>query len=279
MLNLVPDATNLDEVVFTAFGSAKRSAFTGSAGTISASKIADRPITNLVQAISGATSGVQTTAGSGQPGSAPDIRIRGFGSISSGNSPLYVVDGIPYTADIATLSPNDIESITVLKDAASTALYGARAANGVVIVTTKKGQANRNIINIRYTKGFSSRGLPEYDRVGPAEYYPLMWETYRNSVAYRAANPLTLAAANTDATNRLVSLVGYNVYNVPDNQLVNTDGQFNPSAKLLYAPEDLNWEKPLVCQGNRDEMNATFWAVRTIPITYCRSPIWAIRAT
>ena len=257
-VNLAPDATNLDEVVFTAFGSAKKSAFTGSAGTIDANKIRDRPINNLVQAISGATSGVQTTAGSGQPGTAPDIRIRGFGSISSGNSPLYVVDGVPYTADIATLSPNDIESITVLKDAASTALYGARAANGVVIVTTKRGQKNRNIINVRYTKGFSSRGLPEYDRVGPAEYYPLMWETYRNSVAYRATNPVTLAAASTDATNRLVSLVGYNIYNVPDNQLVNTDGQLNSSARLLYSPDDLNWEKPIVRQGNRDEMNATF---------------------
>ncbi|WP_020605565.1 SusC/RagA family TonB-linked outer membrane protein [Spirosoma spitsbergense] len=257
-INLAPDATNLDEVVVTTFGSAKRSAFTGSAGTIDASKIADRPVNNLVQAIAGATSGVQTTAGSGQPGSAPDIRIRGFGSISSGNSPLYVVDGIPYTADIATLSPNDIETITVLKDAASTALYGARAANGVVIVTTKKGQKNRNVINVRYTKGFSSRGLPEYDRVGPAEYYPLMWETYRNSVAYRATNPLSLAAANTDASNRLVSLTGYNVYNVPDAQLVGTDGKLNPSAQLLYSPDDLNWEKPLVRQGNRDEMNATF---------------------
>lgn len=258
-ISLAPDATNLDEVVVTTFGSAKRSAFTGSAGTIDASKIAERPITNLVQAISGSTPGVQTTAGSGQPGSAPAIRIRGFGSISSGNGPLYVVDGVPYTADIATLSPNDIETITVLKDAASTALYGARAANGVVIVTTKKGQKNRNIISLRYTKGFSSRGLPEYDRVGQADYYPLMWETYRNSVAYRATNPLSLSAANTDASSRLVSqLVGYNVYNVPGAQLVGTDGQLNPNAQLLYSPDDLNWEKPLVRQGNRDEMNATF---------------------
>ncbi len=257
-VNLAPDATNLDEVVVTTFGSAKRSAFTGSAGTIDASKIAERPITNLVQAISGSTPGVQTTAGSGQPGSAPAIRIRGFGSISSGNGPLYVVDGVPYTADISSLSPSDIETITVLKDAASTALYGARAANGVVIVTTKRGQKNRNVINLRYTKGFSSRGLPEYDRVGPAEYYPLMWETYRNSVAYRATNPLSLSAANTDASNRLVSLVGYNVYNVPGAELVGADGKLNPNAQLLYSPDDLNWEKPLVRQGNRDEMNATF---------------------
>lgn len=257
-VRLAPSASNLDEVIVTTFGTAKRSSFTGAAGTISTEQIQNRPITNVVQAISGAASGVQTTAASGQPGSAPDIRIRGFGSISSGNDPLYVVDGIPYTASIANLNPNDIESISILKDAASTALYGARAANGVVVVTTKKGSKNRSSINIRYTKGFSSRGLQEYERVGPAEYYPLMWEAYRNSIAYRATNPVALATANADASNRLVSLVGYNVYDVPDNQLVNTDGKLNPNAKLLYSPDDLNWEKPLTRQGNRDEMNASF---------------------
>ncbi len=257
-IRLVPDVSNLDEVIVTTFGTAKRSAFTGSAGTVSSANISVRPITNVVQAISGAVAGVQTTAGSGQPGSAPDIRIRGFGSISSGNNPLYVVDGIPYTADIANLNPNDIESISILKDASSTALYGARAANGVVVVTTKKGQKDRSSISVRYTKGFSSRGLPEYNRVGPADYYPLMWESYRNSVAYRATNPLTLAAANADASTRLVSLVGYNVYNVPNGELVGIDGKLNPSAQLLYSPDDLNWEKPITRQGNRDEMNASF---------------------
>ncbi|MBC8156035.1 MAG: TonB-dependent receptor [Bacteroidetes bacterium] len=257
-VRLVPDVANLEEIVVTSFGTAKKSAFTGSAGTISADNIAVRPITNVGQAISGAVSGVQATAGSGQPGAAPEIRIRGFGSISSGNDPLYVVDGIPYTASIANLNPSDIESISVLKDASSTALYGARAANGVVVVTTKKGAKDRSTINIRYTKGFSSRGLPEYDRVGTADYYPLMWESYRNIAAYRTANPTSLSAANADATSRLVSLVGYNIYDVPDNQLVGIDGKLNPNAKLRYSGDDLNWEKPITRQGNRDEMNASF---------------------
>ncbi|MEZ0484103.1 SusC/RagA family TonB-linked outer membrane protein [Fibrella aquatica] len=257
-ISLAPDIANLNEVVVTSFGTAKREAFTGSAGTISADDLALRPITNVGQAISGTTSGVQTTAGSGQPGTAPEIRIRGFGSISSSNDPLYVVDGIPYTASIANLSPNDIENITILKDAASTALYGARAANGVVVVTTKKGKKDRNTISIRYTKGINSRALPEYDRVGPAEYYPLMWEAYRNSGAYRATNPVSLSAASADATERLVSLVGYNIYDVPNNQLVNTNGQFNPNANLVYSGDDLNWEKPITRQGNRDELNVNF---------------------
>ncbi|WP_020596001.1 SusC/RagA family TonB-linked outer membrane protein [Spirosoma panaciterrae] len=253
-VELTPDAANLDEVIVTTFGTTKKAAFTGSAGIISPTQIQNRPITNIGQALSGAIAGVQTTAGSGQPGTAPDIRIRGFGSISSGNDPLYVVDGIPYSGSIANLSPNDIESISVLKDAASTALYGSRAANGVVVVTTKKGQKDRSAVNVRYTKGFSTRGLPEYDRVGVGEYYPLMWEMYRNSVAYRATNPVALATANADATSRLISLVGYNVYNVPDNQVVDVNGQMNPNATLKFSPDDLNWEKPIMRQGNRDEI-------------------------
>ncbi|MBN8821377.1 MULTISPECIES: TonB-dependent receptor [unclassified Spirosoma] len=253
-VDLTPDAANLDEVIVTTFGTAKKAAFTGSAGVIDQNKIQNRVATNIGQVLSGAIAGVQTTAGSGQPGTAPDIRIRGFGSISSGNDPLYVVDGVPYSGSIANISPGDIESISVLKDAASTALYGSRAANGVVVVTTKKGQKDRSIVNVRYTKGFSTRGLPEYDRVGVGEYYPLMWEMYRNSVAYRATNPVALATANADATSRLISLVGYNVYNVPDNQVVDVNGQMNPTATLKFSPDDLNWEKPIMRQGNRDEI-------------------------
>ncbi|MBD2704556.1 TonB-dependent receptor [Spirosoma sp. BT702] len=257
-VTLAPDAANLDEVIVTTFGTAKRASFTGSAGTINTNQLQNRVTTNIAQALSGAIAGVQTTAGSGQPGTAPDIRIRGFGSISSGNDPLYVVDGIPYSGSIANLSPNDIESISVLKDAASTALYGARAANGVVVVTTKKGQKDRNLINVRYTKGFSTRGLAEYDRVGVSEYYPLMWETYRNSVAYRATNPVSLSTANADATRGLIGLVGYNVYNVPDNQVVDVNGQMNPNAQLRFSQDDLNWEKPIMRQGNRDEVSLSF---------------------
>jgi TonB-linked SusC/RagA family outer membrane protein len=254
-IQMEPDAANLDEVIVTTFGTAKRANFTGSAGTIDAKAIAARPITNVAQALSGSTPGVQTTVGNGQPGSAPDIRIRGFGSYSSGNDPLYVVDGVPYSGSIANISPNDIESISVLKDAASTALYGARAANGVVVVTTKKGQKDRSVINVRYTKGFSTRGLPEYQRVGVGEYYPLMWEAYRNSVAYRATNPVALATASQQATDQLISLVGYNVYNVPNNQVVGTDGQLNPNASLLYSADDFDWQRPTMRQGNRDEIN------------------------
>jgi len=257
-VNLAPSNETLSEVIVTTFGTAKKTSFTGSAAKIGADKIGPRPITNIGQAITGASAGVQTTAGNGQPGSAPAIRIRGFGSISSSNDPLYVVDGVPYSASIANLNSDDIETITILKDAASTALYGARAANGVVMVTTKKGAKGRNNINVKYTKGVNTRALPEYDRVGPAEYYPLMWEANRNNFAYRATNPVALATASANASSGLGALVGYNVYNVPFAQLVDVNGQLNPNATMIYSADDLNWEKPLMRQGNRDEINLSF---------------------
>jgi TonB-linked SusC/RagA family outer membrane protein len=248
----------LNEVIVVAFGESTREKFTGSAATVGADQIARRPITNLAQAIAGAGSGVQATFGSGQPGAAPDIRIRGFGSISSGSDPLYVVDGIPFAGDISNISPDDIESISVLKDAASTSLYGSRAANGVVMVTTKKGQKGRSSITLKYTQGNSQRGLPEYDRVEIADYYPLMWEAYRNSLMSRATNPLSREAASADASRNIVSLLGYNAYNVPAAELVGTDGRLNSNAQVIFKPEDLNWETPLMRQGVRNEVNLSF---------------------
>ncbi len=284
-VTLMPDIANLEEVIVTAFGSAKKASFTGSAGTVNAEALKVRPITTIASAIAGTTAGVTTTAGSGQPGSSPAIRIRGFGSISSGSDPLYVVDGVPYTSSIANLNPDDIENITILKDAASTALYGSRAANGVVMVTTKKGSKGSNNINVKFTKGFNTRGLPEYDRIGAADYYPVMWESYRNSLAYRASNPLSLAAASTTASSAdgIAKLLGYNIYNVPNDQLVSTDGTLNPNAKLLYDTKDLDWYQPMVRQGSRDEVNISFSGAQEktdyfISASYLRDKGYLIRS-
>ncbi len=259
-ISLQSSASTLDEVIVTTFGTAKKASFTGSSASVNAEKLGVRPITNIGQALEGIAAGVTTTSTGGQPGSSPAVRIRGFGSISSSNDPLYVVDGVPYSASIANLNNDDIQSITVLKDAASTALYGARAANGVVMVTTKKGLNGKNSINIKYTKGFNTRALPEYDRVGPADYYPLMWESNRNNLAYRATSPVAIATANATASAGLGAIVGtgYNVYNVPFAQLVGTDGKLNPSAQLIYNADDLNWEKAVMRQGIRDEVSANF---------------------
>ncbi len=251
------DVMQLNEVVITTFGEAKKSSFTGSYSQINSENIAVRPLSNVVAAIAGTTAGVTTTAGTGQPGVAPDVRIRGFGSINASNSPLYVVDGVPYNESIANLNPADIESMTILKDAASTSLYGARAANGVVMITTKKGKDKDGSINLRYTKGFSTRGMPEYDKVGASQYYPLMWEMLRNNLAYGVAGQ-DLATAGANATATLGANVRYNVYDVPFNQLVDATGAMNPNARLLYSESDLDWEAPIMRQGNRDELNLNF---------------------
>ncbi len=132
------DQTDLDEVMVVAYGTAKKSSFTGSADNINGEKLELRPISNVAKGIEGQATGVQVTSASGQPGSAPSIRIRGYGSINASSTPLYVVDGIPYDGSLSSLNPSDIESMTILKDASAGALYGARGANGVVMITTRR---------------------------------------------------------------------------------------------------------------------------------------------
>ena len=142
-LKIMMDHTDksLDEVMVVAYGTAKKSAFTGSAAVIDASEIEQAQVSNALSAITGKVPGVQIMTNSGQPGSGPSqIRIRGISSINAGNSPLVVVDGAPFAGDVNQINTNDIASMTVLKDAAANALYGARGANGVILITTKKGQ-------------------------------------------------------------------------------------------------------------------------------------------
>jgi len=131
-----------------AFGTAKKEAFTGSAAVIKSDDIAKSQQSNVAQALAGKVAGVQIANTSGQPGSSPSIRIRGFSSLNAGNDPLWIVDGMPYSGDLNNLNPNDIESMNVLKDAASNALYGARGANGVVMVTTKKARSREAVVTV-----------------------------------------------------------------------------------------------------------------------------------
>ncbi|MDM8004211.1 MAG: TonB-dependent receptor plug domain-containing protein, partial [Bacteroidota bacterium] len=231
-VTLVPDLVAMDEVVVIAYGTARKEQFTGAAAQVDSKKIETRPVTNVTSAIEGTNPGIQMTSASGQPGSAQDLRIRGFGSVSASNSPLYVVDGVPYTGTIANLNSNDIESISILKDAASTAIYGNRAANGVVMITTKRGNKDRSAMTFTMTQGISTRAIPEYERVSALDYYPLMWESNYFSQVY-AATPVAPATAAQNATNNLKTLVGYNITTVPDNAIVGTDGKLNANAKIL----------------------------------------------
>ena len=165
---LAPDATALDDVVVVAYGSAKREAVTGSVTSVKGESLASTPVTSVDKALSGKLAGVQVTAVSGQPGAQSQIRIRGNSSINASNAPLWVVDGIPVIIDgtgemtnegasggITSINPNDIESITVLKDAAAAAVYGSRAANGVILVTTKSGKEGKAQFDARVKYGVS----------------------------------------------------------------------------------------------------------------------------
>ena len=188
LIKLEDSETSLDEVMVVAYGTAKKSAFTGSATVISNEAIEKTQVTNVLDALSGKVAGLQLSNASGAPGgSSPTIRIRGFSSLNAGNSPLVIVDGTPYTGDINTLNTNDIESMTVLKDAASNALYGARGANGVILITTKRAKLGEAKVTVDAKWGSNSRAQQDYNYItDPAQYY----ETYYSSLYNFASAPI-----------------------------------------------------------------------------------------
>ena len=145
---LVPDTETIEETIVVAFGTATKESFTGSATVVKSSDIAKTQSSDVTRALEGVVAGVQMTTSSGSLGQSPSIMVRGISSMSAGTAPLYVVDGIPYSGDMNNINSADIESMTVLKDAASNALYGARGANGVIMITTKKAKRGDAVINV-----------------------------------------------------------------------------------------------------------------------------------
>jgi len=231
---------NLEEVVVTAYGTQTRQSMTGSISTIKSEDIAQSQTANIVQSLSGKVGGVQIRSTTGQPGEAPTVRFRGVGSLSSSNQPLYVVDGVPFNGDVASISSQDIDQISFLKDAAANALYGSRGANGVIIITTKKGKGDIKI-NYESKVGFNSRAVPEYNIIkDPKEYYELRWQRIRLGALQDGKE---LAEAGQYATNSLVRDLGYNIFNVANNQIIDPiTGKINPNAQLQYQDD---WNKLL----------------------------------
>ena len=233
---LVEDGLALDEVMVVAYGTAKKSAFTGSATVVKSEEIGKAQVTNPVAALTGKMAGVQLHTASGQPGSSPSIRIRGISSINAGNDPLIILDGAPYDGSLNNISTQDIESMTVLKDAASNALYGARGANGVIIITTKKGSTGSARVTFDAKWGSNQRAAQDYDYISnPAQYY----ETYYGSLRSYAANNLGLDAtkahewANANMIESVDYGLGYNVFSVPAGEyLIGVNGKLNPNATL-----------------------------------------------
>ena len=263
-------AQDAGEVMVVAYGTAKKSAFTGSAGVVKSEALEKRTVSNISQALSGQVAGVQTLSTSGAPGSSATIRIRGIGSMSASNNPLYVVDGLVYEGSISSINQQDIESMTVLKDAAANALYGARGANGVILITTKKGTKKEGVINVQAKWGNNSRAVPNYDvMTDPAMYYETYFTAYYNSL-YDAAikkgsSPeVAKASAFTDANKGIFGQLGYQVYELPSGEgLIGTDFKLNPKAKLgysdgefYYIPDD--WFKEAFKTNNlRQEYNVS----------------------
>ena len=268
---LVEDGVSLDEVMIVAFGTAKKSAFTGSAKVVDSEVLENTQVTSVTNALSGKVAGVQLTSSNGAPGSQATINIRGISSINAENDPLIIVDGAPYSGDLNNLNPNDVESMTVLKDAASNALYGARGANGVIIITTKsatkKGDAT---VTFDAKWGANTNALRKYEVItDPAQYYEMHYNALYNSYINSG---MSANAAWIKANENLCGIqgnggLGYNVFTVPENEyMIGINGKLNPNATLgrvvnykgedyYLAPED--WEEVGTRTGIRQEYNAS----------------------
>ena len=236
---LHPDAEVLDEVMVVAYGTAKKSSFTGSASNIDNKKLELRPITNVSKGLEGQTTGLLTTSGSGQPGESSKIVIRGYGSINASQNPLYVVDGIPYDGDLSSINPADIESMTVLKDASAGALYGARGANGVVMINTKRGKEGKTSVTWRSTVGWSSRAIPEYDMVNQKDFVQLTYEALRNGYVFTSG--YNWADAESQARADLSSTLGGELYNPFKNYT--WDNIIDPATGQVRADATSAWNE------------------------------------
>ena len=261
---LNPDNEYLDETIVVAYGTATKSSFTGSASMIKAETIEARVTTNVTSALAGTTPGVQVISPSGDPAAGgATIRIRGIGSMSASNAPLYIVDGMPYDGNIADINPSDVESMSVLKDAAAAAIYGARGANGVVLITTKRAGSSDAVVRVDAKWGSNSRLIPQYDVISdPALYYETHYRMMYNSQIYAGKTAQeAYEYADTylfDANN---GGLGYQVYTIPAGEkFIGEDFKLNPNATLgytdgqyYYRPD--NWYKEAFHNSFRQEYN------------------------
>lgn len=228
----------IQEVVVTGYGTVSKGAYAGSAQAVKAEDIEKKNPSDVTKALAGEVAGVQVVTSSGQPGTVASIRIRGIGSISANSSPLYVVDGIPLDAgSVSSIDPGDIASTTILKDATATSLYGSRGANGVVLITTKKGSSNgdEGKIEVDVKAGANMRLLPMYDVIdSPEDYIVLCWQSLYNE--RRVCKGQLEAQSVSYAKNHLFGSGGiptiYNLWDKAGNLLINpydAAGNVNPS--------------------------------------------------
>lgn len=247
----------IDEVVIAVpYGTAKKSTFTGSASVIDKKIIAASQVSSVSKALQGTVAGLQSFSTSGQPGEDASIYIRGVGSANATTTPLYVVDGVPYDGALSSISSQDIASVTVLKDAAAASLYGSRAANGVIMITTKQGQnGSAPTIQLSAKYGFSSRAVRDYDQLSTNDYFMLQWEALRNSYMDngQSAESAAQTASSILATTATGGL-GINPYGTQYPQPVGTDGKIVAGATPLW---DDSWEDALSQDAHYTDISAS----------------------
>ncbi|NVJ89194.1 MAG: SusC/RagA family TonB-linked outer membrane protein [Flavobacteriaceae bacterium] len=256
-VKLVEDANVLDEIVVVGYGTTTQKAFTGTATVVNQENIDAKAVSNVAQALQGEASGVFVSRANGRPGAGATIRIRGFASIQGNSAPLYVVDGVPFSGDVNAINPNDIATTTILKDASATAIYGARGANGVVLITTKRGKTGKSVIEFDFQTSVNSRDLPFYELIeDEEEYIGVAWQALRNKAEFVGrANPAQWASDNlfNQSTGGFAQL--YNMWNAADgNALIDpATGEVRPGITRKYTPTD--WRDAGYRDGLRQEMN------------------------
>lgn len=254
-ISLESESEILDDVVVVAYGTQRKTSLTGAIQSVKSESIEMRPTSSATSALEGTVAGVQVNSTYGSPGSDPSIRIRGIGTVNGSSSPLYVIDGVPFNGNISDLNPADIESMSVLKDAASAALYGNRASNGVILITTKKGKNGKLNVNLDVKMGSYMRGIPEYKLLGINDWMEAEWMNLKNfrmsSVKEDEATAAAYASANLIADN-----VKLNIFNKPSDQLFTSDGKLVNGLSILNGyRDDLDWNDQAVRNGLRQEYN------------------------
>ncbi|MCM1138555.1 MAG: SusC/RagA family TonB-linked outer membrane protein [Muribaculum sp.] len=273
------DIKALDEVVVIAYGTASKESLTGSVAVISDKDIQSRPVTSVTSALEGKAPGVQVNGSTGTPGESPSILIRGINSVNGTTAPLYVVDGVVWSGNYNDLNPNDVETISVLKDAASCALYGSKGANGVVLITTKRAKNAGNVeVTAKIRQGIYQRALPEYRRLGYDRWNEAMLQGIANGKV--TSNPdYTYAQAMKETIGNFFSEAGvlnlYDVYEVnadgtpvldPEGHVIRNitglgDQVFDQNghiiAKRMSQYDDTDWWDAISRNGHRQEYNVS----------------------
>jgi len=252
---VLKEGNSLDEVIVVGYNTTTKEAYTGTATKIETENVEAKAVSNVSQALRGEVAGVNVVTGSGAPGSDATVRIRGFGSVNGNRSPLYIVDGAPYTSDLSSINPADIESMTILKDAAATSIYGSRGANGVIVITTKQGKVGKTVVSVDFKTSVNTLFLPQYDIVeSPEDYIEMSWLSLKNKGALQGqSDPAAWASANLYGSVEGIN-DAYNIWNANGSDLINpATGEFNSGISRKFTPT--KWSDAAFSDGLRTEAN------------------------